>query len=83
MRMWLLHPGLDNQYKLMFTLFIIGWLQVSDTQWLRSSVKGSREATHFWQVKMIIKSFTSEDFCLPLRCHHNTADLLYSKVYEQ
>ena len=27
---WLLHP--DSQYKLVFTLFIIGCLDVSDTQ---------------------------------------------------
>ena len=30
-----LHPGLDNQYKLMLTLFIIGCLGVTETQWFR------------------------------------------------
>ena len=35
-----IHPGLDSQYKLVFVLFMIGCLDVSDTQWLRSLVKG-------------------------------------------
>ena len=37
-------PRLDNQYKLMFTLFIIRCLVVSDTQWLTSLAKGLIEA---------------------------------------
>ena len=28
-------PGPDNQYKLVFTFYIIGYLGVSGTQWLR------------------------------------------------
>ena len=38
--MWLLCPGLDNQYKLVFTVFAIGCLDVSETQWLILLVKG-------------------------------------------
>ena len=52
-----MHPGLCNQYKLVFTLFIIGCLDVSDTQWLRSLVEGSIEAAHFYQVSMDFLKF--------------------------
>ena len=36
--MWPLHPGLDNQYKLMFTVFTNGCLDVSDTEILPNKV---------------------------------------------
>ena len=45
--MWPLHPGSDNQYKQVFPVFIIGCLDGSETQWLRSLVKGLIETTHF------------------------------------
>ena len=45
--MWPLHPGFDNQYKMVFTLFIIGCSDVSNKQWHQSLVKGSTEADHF------------------------------------
>ena len=41
---WSLHPGFDNQHKLVFTLALIRHLDVSDTHWLQSLVKGSIEA---------------------------------------
>ena len=36
-----LHPGLDNQYTLVFTLFMIGCLDVIDTQWLNIIGQGA------------------------------------------
>ena len=65
----------NNQYKLVFTLFIIGWVHVSDAQWFRSLVKGPIEQT------LIFTSFTSKELCLPLDCvkdltfaHHGWLD---------
>ena len=40
----------DSQYKLVFTLFIIGYLDVSGTQQICSLVKGLIEAAQFWEV---------------------------------
>ena len=33
--MYRLYAGFDNQHKLVFTFFMIGCFDVSDTQWLR------------------------------------------------
>ena len=49
---WPLHSVLHNLYKLVCALFIIGCLGVSDTQWLRSLVRGLREAGHFRQISI-------------------------------
>ena len=45
--MWPLHPGLDNQYKLVFTLFFLWDVWMSATQWLRSLIKESIEVAIF------------------------------------
>ena len=42
-----LHLGFDNQYKLVFTFFMIACFNVSDTQWLSSLVLEVNKATHF------------------------------------
>ena len=68
--MWPLHPGFDNNvaFKSMFTLGMIGFLDVSEKQWLRSLVKGSIEATHFWQVSVFVCKFHFKGgICLPIR----------------
>ena len=39
------HPGIDNQYKLVLTLYIIRCLHVSETLLLRAFAKGSTRLT--------------------------------------
>ena len=36
---------------------MVGWMRVSDTQCLRSLVKGSIETTYFWQVNIDVHKF--------------------------
>ena len=46
-----LHPDIYNQYKFEFTLFLM--FDVSNTQWLRSLIKGSLlEAIYFYQASL-------------------------------
>ena len=49
--MWPLHPGLDNQYKLVFAIFTIGsavgCLGASETQCLGSLINKSIRAGQF------------------------------------
>ena len=54
-----------NQYKLVLTLSIIERLVVSDTQWLRSSVRGLIGASKLCQASMDFHKFRfKESVCL-------------------
>ena len=44
--MWLLHPGFDNWYKLVFSFFIIGCFHVSDTQYFDHYTPSQRGNYH-------------------------------------
>ena len=56
-----------NQSKLVFALFMIGQTHLSDTQWLRSMVKGSTIVINFGLVCTDFRNFQfREKLYLPL-----------------
>ena len=48
-------PGPGKQYKLVFTLFIIGCLGVQEAQWLKTLAQKSIKVAHFLYIKVSVK----------------------------
>ena len=55
------HSGFDNQYKLVLALFMIGWMHVSGTQWLKIISQRVNRSPHFWQASTDYQRFTSKE----------------------